>query len=91
MSCGFVLYCSDVLEGDISSWPEFNSQGVYHGLSAKKTDSCLQGEARGQAGTLAVGHADRCKAQPPSTPSCFCALALHCSALTWTNRVLVCV
>lgn len=91
---GFVLFCLDVLEGGPSSWPELNSQGVYHGLSAKKTDSCLQGGARGQAGTLAPGRTDRGEVPPPrqSHPRAFVrawAPALFSPALDQC-RVSVC-
>lgn len=38
----FVLFYLDVLAvGITSSWPELSSQGVYHGLSAKKMGSYL--------------------------------------------------
>lgn len=37
--CFVLLRCSG---GITSSWPELYSQGVYHGLSAKKMGSCLQ-------------------------------------------------
>lgn len=36
--CFVLLGCSG---GITSSWPELYSQGVYHGLSAKKMGSCL--------------------------------------------------
>lgn len=45
ISLGFVLLaCSG---GITYSWTEFYSQGVYHGLSAKKIGSCLQEGTQG--------------------------------------------
>lgn len=42
--CFVLLGCSG---GITSTWLELYSQGVYHGLSAKKMGSCLQGGAQG--------------------------------------------
>lgn len=43
-----VLFCLDILEVlPTYSWPELYSQGVYHGLSAKKIGSFLKEGTQG--------------------------------------------
>lgn len=78
--------------GDTSSWSELNSQGVYHGLSAKKMGSCLPEGTRQQAGRPALGSADRCKAQPPCKPHAFvCVLAPTLFSLLLDKAGCLCV